>query len=81
MDKQTEKELKLLEQLNHHEPFQAWKNLVVEPVMRQLKLELQDPLKFNEADLKAKLMHLNSLENFFEGVFEQAKALLKTEQK
>lgn len=74
---EEKEQLDLLVKLGRTEEFQLWRDLVVKPSIEALEAELANPMELTEANLKAKVMHLNSLKYFFNGMFEQIEANLK----
>ena len=66
-----------LKNLTHNDDFIAWRNFVVKDNIALLEQELRKPLEYSETDLKAKLLHLNSLRHIFYDVFEIAQEELK----
>jgi hypothetical protein len=68
-----ERQVSLLNKLGQLEEFRIWKELVVKDNLAALKRELANPLELSEANLKAKLLQLNSLEYFFDEIFNQVK--------
>jgi hypothetical protein len=73
-NQELDKQIQLLRQLGSMPQFQEWRTLVVNPVIQQLRDDLYDPLKFSEAELKAKVLHLNTVEYLFKGIFDQLDA-------
>lgn len=77
-DKELISNLRLLRDLSNSDAFKTWRDVVVEPIIRQLEAELSS----NEADnlpepiLRGKLKQLNSLKYIFKDVFEIAKSNL-----
>lgn len=63
----------LLLKLEATEEFQLWRDEVAKPIIEQLKGDLKDPCMFSEADLKAKVMHLNFVEGLFYRLFENVR--------
>jgi hypothetical protein len=76
-EKQT---LELLVKLSRLEEFRSWVKDLVEPTIAQLEAELAKPLQYSEIDLKAKLLHLNSLKYLFKDVFTQSRQVLEDEE-
>lgn len=65
-----ERQIALLRKLNRFEEFQLWRDLIVKPIIEQIEGELLRPCELDEANLKAKLMHLNSMKHTFYTIFE-----------
>lgn len=74
MDEQK-RVMKLLQQLNHNEAFNEWRDLVAKPVIDQLERDLGNCLTYPEATLKAKILHLNFVKELFYRIFEDQDAL------
>jgi hypothetical protein len=74
------KQLQLLKKLNYNEEFILWRDQIVKPMIDALEVELSNPLELTEANLKAKLMHLNSLKHYFYRLFDSVEAELKLDK-
>lgn len=84
MDNETQeprsRELELLVKLSRTAEFQLWRDLVAKPIVQQLEADLANPLDLTEANLKAKVMHLNTVKGLFYHLFDQAKAQIDIER-
>jgi hypothetical protein len=73
-------QLRMLRDLSNLEAFQVWRDIVAEPIIAQLEMELASEKSdsISEAILRGKLKQLNSLKHIFYQVFEIAKQNLKS---
>ena len=90
MSKEEKKIYELLKVLNGRQEFIVWRDLVAKPLIEQNENELMglDPTTgksriegISEANLKAKVMYLNTLKHLFYQIFDQANALIDLEEK
>jgi len=74
-DLRAKRLLQMLRDLSKHETFITWRDEAVQPLIKQLEMELASEKAdlMPEIILRAKLKHLNSLKYLFDDVFQIAK--------
>lgn len=70
----------LYKALLNNPQFQEWRDLVAKPQIQVLENDLSNPLQFDEATLKAKVMHLNFVKALMFQWFDEVRENEKREQ-
>lgn len=70
----------LLRELSRIKSFREWRDVVAKPEIDRLEAELATPEELSEANIKAKIMHLNYVKGLFYRVFEAANAQKQIDQ-
>lgn len=76
---EEKRQLTLLTTLPQNEAFVVWRDMFCKPVVTQIRAKLKHPAELSDIDLRATVMHLNSLEGLFDDIFDQAKFLTREE--
>jgi hypothetical protein len=66
--------------LLNNQQFQEWRDIVAKPQITALENDLSNPLVFDEATLKAKVMHLNFVKALMFQWFDEVRENEKIEQ-
>ena len=66
--------------LLNNQQFQEWRDIVAKPQIQALENDLSNPLVFDEATLKAKVMHLNFVKALMFQWFDEVRENEKIEQ-
>ena len=63
----------LYKHLLNNQQFQEWRDLVAKPQVEALENDLLNPLAFDEATLKAKVLHLNFVKSLMFKWFDEVR--------
>lgn len=80
LSKEQKRQLNLIAELPKLESFVVWREQFCLPVLKQLRDRLRSPKDLSDIELRASIMHLNSLEALFETLFDNASFILEEEE-
>ncbi|MHB8483996.1 MAG: hypothetical protein ACYDBV_14965 [Nitrospiria bacterium] len=74
LEKERDQQIRLIYKLSQMQEFQLWRDLVCKPQLELLERSLEKSDDIPEAELRAKVKHLNSLKYYFHRVFTDIQA-------
>lgn len=76
---EDKRNLRLIASLPQNEAFNIWKKTYCADILSQLENKLKNPSALSDIELRASVMHYNSVKFLLEDIFDQAKFLTKEE--
>lgn len=69
--------VRLIDQLQHNEAFQLWRDIVAKPQLEAIEVYLKESDSMSEAVLRGTIKNYFTMKFLFEDVFSQARAQIE----